>query len=191
LNYLNFKLTMPITASFFSIFLFTLPLTTFYSVSVSIFFWLWLKITLFLLPLAYCSLCLGIKIIRSFFFNFFIFFSLFFASPFNTSAGYILSRATRCVTKQTELPKYKKIRECYEKTPFQKIGRLYICYKFCFKSFAEKSSWISAYGIENGLLVLWFVLSLPKAFTRHWGTHVIVEIMKDANSYEKRWVTMF
>jgi hypothetical protein len=79
------------------------------------------------------------------------------------------NRGTRCVIKQTELPKYKQIRDSYEK-----IVALYICNKFCLKSFAEKSLWVSAYGIENvGLLVLphpkndptSFVLSLPKPFT--------------------------
>jgi hypothetical protein len=108
-------------------------------------------------------------------------------------------RTTRCVTKQTELPKYNKIRDSYEKTLFLKIVALYISNKFCFNNFAEKSLWISAYGMENGLLVLptpkndstSFVLSLPKPFTRHWGTKMIMEFMEDVNSYEKLWVNMF
>jgi hypothetical protein len=82
----------------------------------------------------------------------------------------------RCVTKQTELPKYKKIRENYEKTSFLQILIFCICNKFCVKSFAERSPWILAYGTEYGLLVQThkkknaltrFALSLPKTLTRH------------------------
>jgi hypothetical protein len=81
----------------------------------------------------------------------------------------IIIRTTRCVTKQTKLPKYNKIRDSYEKTLFLKIVALYISNKFFFTSFAEKCLWISAYGMENGLLVLptpkndstSFVLNLP------------------------------
>jgi hypothetical protein len=101
----------------------------------------------------------------------------------------------RCVTKQTELPKYKNICECYEKTPFQKMYFFVFAISFVLKVLLRKvpGSQHMAYTIACWGDPIQKILTLsepPQNIHKTLRKKMIMEFMDDVKSYEKRSVNM-